>query len=237
MALIDAEQYQTAIAVLRAMDPQSDAEAAEVDRALGRIYLGLGKAGKAAEFFEHALTTSLDSEAEAYLGLAEAKMALGQLAQARRHAETVLKTDPDQLHAHLVLARIDQRLGREAEATRRLETLARQRADSEEVAVMLARYTARVKSAATAAERLGLFLRQHPDSAEASDMLGQLYWEMGRKADAVKYRIKAGRLFLERGRDGRAAAIAQWLQNVDPEGRLIPRSEADAPPASLPPPP
>lgn len=233
MALIEAEQYQAAVGVLRAIDPASDAEAAEIDRALGRIYLGLGKSAKAAEFFEHALMTSQDGEAEAYLGLAEAKMALGQLAQARRHAETVLKTDPDQVNAHLVLARIDQRLGREAEARRRLETLATQRPDSEEVAVMLARYQARAKSAASAAERLAMFLRGHPGSAEAADMLGLLYWEMGRKADAVKYRIKAGELFLDQGREGRAAAIALWLRNVDPEGKLVPRQAPPPPPVPI----
>lgn len=250
MALIDAEQYQAAIGVLRGIDPQTDAQAAEIDRALGRIYLGLGKPAKAADFFDHALATSLDSEAETYLGLAEAKLALGQLSQARSHAETVLKTDPDQVGAHLLLARVDQRLGRQADAVNRLENLAKQRPDSEEVAVVMARYMAQAKSPAAAAERLSLFLRRHPGSALASDALGLLYWETGRKADAVRTRTKAGELYFQGGQTGRAAAIAIWLENVDPQHRYRPPStprlapppestarepEEPPPPAAVPP--
>ncbi|TAN56285.1 MAG: serine protease [Magnetospirillum sp.] len=233
-ALVDAEQYEDAVAVLKDLDAAGTVPAARIDLLMGRIYLSISKPAKALDFFEHASMATLDGEAEADLGLAEAKLALGSLAQARRHAETALKTDRDLVGAHLVLARIDQRLGKSEAAVKRLRTLERDRPDAEDVAIVFARYLVEQEGPESGIRHLDGFIRRFPTAPAAQDTLGQLLWAAGRRPDAVAARINAGQLFMERRQIGRASAIAVWLKAVDPDGRLEEQSR-QAPP--LPPPP
>lgn len=219
-ALIEAEQFEAALAILRQIDTPDRAAAARVDLLVGRIYLAIGKPAKALDFFEKATFGSLDGEADGYLGLAEAKLALGAIAQARRHAESALKSDPDLVAAHLVLARADQRIGKGADALKRLRKLERERPESEEVAVVLAKYQTQFESPGEGIQTLEAFVRRVPTAPHVLDALGQMLWAAGRKAEAVRARIGAGELYLTRGQDGRAAAIALWLKTVDPDGRL-----------------
>ena len=124
-SLLAAEQYGQAVPLLQQLDARGEIGAADTALLLGRIYLGLGKPGKAAEFFEQAEFASLSAEAEARLGLAESKLGLGDLAGAAQAAQAALRSDPDQVGAHLVLALADQRLGRSAAAVARLDKLRR----------------------------------------------------------------------------------------------------------------
>jgi len=228
-SLIDAEQFEQAVGVLKQLDSGDGATIAQIDLLFGRIYLAIGKPAKALGFFEEASFASLDGEAEAYLGLAEADLALGDLAKARRNAGLALKTDPDLVAAHLVLARADLRLGKAAEAAARLRKLRSDRPDSEDIAVVLARYLAQQDGAAAGIAELERFIRQMPTAAAAEDARGQLLWAAGRKAEAVQARTTARQLYQDRGQSGRAEAMAAWLKAVDPEGKLAPREATAAP--------
>jgi len=219
-SLIDAEQFEQAVTVLKQLDADNGTSGAQIDLLFGRIYLSIGKPAKALGFFEEASFASLDSEAEAYLGLAEADLALGDLTKARRNATLALKSDPDLVAAHLVLARADQRLGHGDDATRRLHQLQNDRPESEDVAIVLARYLAQQDGPAAGIAELERFIGQVPTSAAAEDALGQLLWVTGRKAEAVEARRTARQLYLDRGQNGRAEAMAVWLKAVDPNGKL-----------------
>lgn len=245
-ALIDAERFEDAVAILKDLDAAGTVPAARIDLLMGRIYLAISKPAKALDFFEHALMSSLADEAEADLGMAEAKLALGVLGQARRHAETALRTDHDLVGAHLVLARIDQRLGKSDAAIKRLRILERDRPDAEDVAIVLARYQVEQDGVEAGIRHLDGFIRRFPTAPAAQDTLGQLLWAAGRKPEAVAARINAGELYIERNQFGRATAIASWLKAVDPDGTLErqsklapvpppPVSPAPAPSPSLPP--
>jgi len=185
--LIDAERFEQAVVVLKGLDETGSTP--QTALLMGRIYLALGKPGKALELFEQASFRSLDNEAEAYLGLAEARLALGDLAKARGEATRSLRSDPDLLPAHLVLASIDQRLGRSDEAKERLHRLRQDRPDSEDVAVILARYLAQQDGPPAAVAELSAFVRRHPTSAVAHDHLGNFLWATGRKAEAIEARM------------------------------------------------
>lgn len=71
-AFIQAEEFEQAVGVLKGVPLEDRAVAARVDLLLGRIYLAIGKPAKALDFFEAASFASLQDEATAYLGLAEA---------------------------------------------------------------------------------------------------------------------------------------------------------------------
>ncbi len=230
-ALIEAEDFEHAVPVLKAIPQDTPTMAARVDCLLGRIYLSLGKPAKALEFFEHASFTTLD-DSEASLGLAEANLALGALGQARHHAETAIKSDPDLVGGQLILALIDQRLGRADAAMARLSRLERDRPDSEEVAIVLARYSVQTDAPA-AAIRLAAFVRKNPAAAGALDQLAQIEWGMGRSVEAVHHRVQAARIYAQRGQAGRLQAVETWLETVDPDGALL-RGETAAPQPTAP---
>ncbi|WP_040475530.1 serine protease [Paramagnetospirillum caucaseum] len=218
-SLIDAEQFEQAVAILKQLDAGEASTSAQIDLLFGRIYLSIGKPAKALGFFEEASFASLDGEAEAYLGLAEADLALGDLAKARRNATLALKSDPDLIAAHLVLARADQRIGKAAEAATRLRQLQRDRENSEDVAITLARFLAQQDGPTAGIAELERFARQVPTSAGAYDVLGQMIWATGRKAEAVQARDTARQLYLDRGQIGRSEAMAAWIKVVDPQGK------------------
>jgi tetratricopeptide (TPR) repeat protein len=230
-SLIDAEQFEKAVAVLKKLDTDDVTTAAQIDLLFGRIYLAINKPAKALDYFEHASFSSLDVEAEAYLGLAEAKLALGDLTQARKNATMAMKSDPDLVTAHLAIA--DQRVGRGAEAMARLHQLQQQRPDDEDVAVVLARYIANQEGAGRGAAELETFVDRVPTAAAAQDALGQMLWASGRKKDAVMARILAKELYEARNQTGRAEAMAAWLKAVDPKGQY----ELTLKTPELPPPP
>lgn len=246
--LIEAEQFEQAVAVLKQLDTQDGATMAQIDNLFGRIYLAIGKPAKALGFFEEASFSSLDDEAEAYLGLAEANLALGNLRQARTNANLSLRTDPDLIAAHLVLAMADQRVGRGAEALARLHKLQQQRPDDVEVTIILSRYTASQDGLAKGVAELQKFVDRIPTAAAAQDALGQMLWAQGRKKDAVMARILAKELYEAHNQSGRAAAMDAWLKAVDPKGEYektlkapvtpkVPKVEesAKAPPQANPP--
>ena len=232
--LIAAEQFEAAVAILKQLDPSNNVNSAGIDLLFGRIYLSIGKPAKALGFFEDASFASLEGEAEAYLGRAEAELALGDLAKARRYAGLALKSDPDLVAAQLVLARADQRLGLAEQASARLRRLQHDRPESEDVAVILARYLAERDSPTVGIAELRRFLALYPTAAGAQDVLGQLLWASGQKAEAVSARSAARQLYLDRGQSGRADAMTAWLKAVAPQGR---GELAPPPPINVEPPP
>jgi len=219
-SLIDAEQYEKAVAVLKQLNAGDAATQARIDLLFGRIYLAINKPTKSLEFFEHAAFASLDVEAEATLGLAEARLTLGELAEARRLAAMALKSDPDLVAAQLVMALADQRVGRAEAALSRLRQLQGNQPSSEEVAVVLARFLARQTGPEAGMADLQRFIGDHPAAAGAWDAYGQMLWAAGKKAEGVDARMIAKRLYGERGQGGRSEAMAAWLAAVDPQGRL-----------------
>lgn len=231
-SLLAAEQFDRAIPLLKDLDAKGQISAADTALMLGRIYLGLGKPGKAAEFFEQAEFSSLDAEAAARLGLAESRLGLGDLGGARKAAEAALKSAPDMVGAHLVLAMVDQRLGRSEAAFARLRKLRSERPDSEDAALVFARFRAQNGGPADALDALRGFVASHPRAADAWDRIGLYAWGLGRKAEAVEARKTARTVYAEQGRQGRVEAIDMWLASIGPVEKVKP---IEPPPPSPPP--
>jgi serine protease Do len=209
--LIKAERLDEALVVLKFVETEEPKVQARIDTLLGKLYLRLDKPAKALEFFEHASFTSMD-DAEAFLGLAEANLSLGKLQRARRHASIALKTNPDLTSAHLVIAKADDRSGNIDAAEKRFVNLLRDRPNSEAAAVAFAYFKAYRTGVKSGIEVIEKFVRRDPSAAEASDLLGQFYWEMGNRRDAILYRRLAAKAFAAKTNLFRAGAIRRWLR-------------------------
>jgi len=218
--MISVERLEEALSVLKAINPQTSRVSAKVDVLLGKIYQRLHKPAKAADLFEKAVFSSMD-DAEAYLGLAEAKLALGQLRQARQHARVALKTNPDLIRAHLVLARVDDRTGQMAKAKERFSNLLQNKPSSEPVVVAYAQFLSEREDINSAIKVLKTFVDKEPFTAEASDLLGQLYWQQNRQTDALQMRTFAAKSFQALGNEFKANAVKGWISAHDPSGQYI----------------
>ncbi|MBW7996804.1 MAG: trypsin-like serine protease [Candidatus Glassbacteria bacterium] len=227
--LIKIERLDEALAVLKTIDTEKPKASARIDTRLGNIYLRLDRPAKALELFEHAVFSTME-DADAYLGLSQANLALGSLVQARHHARTALRTNPDLIDAHLVLAKADDRSGQVSKARERFAGLMRDQPDSESVIVAYALFLSHRDDVNAATGLLSRFLDRHPFAAEAGDLLGQMYWQQDRKTEALRFRANAARAFRAKGNDFRAEAIISWLESNDPTGNYSGQVEPQNPP-------
>lgn len=234
--LIEVGQYGPAEDILAKIDAATPAEQAELELLRGRLLLARGNPVKALDQFAKAAALSLDREAESYLYMAEAKLALGQVPQARRDAELALKSDPDLVAAELVLAKSERRAGHPKDGANRLAKLIQQRPDDEAVAVVLASYQSESQGRDAAIASLEEFVKVHPDAAAAENALGGLLWMAGEHVESLRARIAAGEQYLSENKIGRAQAMALWIKSVDADGKLERSARGEtAQPVVLPP--
>jgi len=217
---ISVERLEDALAILKAIEPETSNISAKVDVLLGKIYQRLHRPGKAADLFEGAVFSSMD-DADAYLGMAETSLALGKLTQARQHASTAIKSNPDLIGAHLVLARVDDRTGQTAKAKERFFNLIKNQPDSEPVIEAYGQFLSQREDVDAAIRVLSKYVNRHPYAAEAGDLLGQLYWQQGRRVEALQTRTNAAKAFQAKGNEFRADAIRSWLSGSDPGGQYL----------------
>ncbi|MFN3076301.1 MAG: trypsin-like peptidase domain-containing protein [Alphaproteobacteria bacterium] len=227
-ALIDVGRFELASQKLKSLDVETPEEVHRLNLAFGRIFLALGKAARALEFYEKA-SFSVAEDAEAVAGMARAELALGHLPQARTHAEAALASDPGAMAAHLVLALVDERSGHHDLAMGRMANLARDMPDSEEVAVARADYTA-YWDRAQAFAQVEDFVRSHPQAPLVEDTLGRYQWEAGHRDRALAHRRHAADLFSAAGNEARAEAIRAWIQAMAPGGVAPPLEPRTPPP-------
>jgi len=227
--LISIERLDEALAVLKGIEDSSPKVGTKVDLLVGKIYMRLEKPAKALEIFEKVNFRTMD-DAESYLGMAEASLALGRIAQARRHALTAIKSDPDLIAAELVVARADDMIGRVDKAKERLDKLIALRPENENVVVGYSRFLSDRDDPAKAVAMLVEYTDRHPMAAEANDRLGLLDWRLGDIKGAAMHRAIALKAFAEMGNEYRARAIAVWLDaNIPLEAFAPPPEQTPAP--------
>ncbi len=231
--LISVERLEDALAILKALEPDTTNTSAKIDVLLGKIYQRLHRPSKASELFERASFSSMD-DGEAYLGLAETSLALGKLAKARRYSKETIRSNPDLIGGHLVLARVDDRMGQTAKAKERFSSLITNQPDSEPVIQAYAQFLSQREDTAAAIQVLVKYVRRHPYAAEAGDLLGQLYWQEGLRVDALQSRTNAAKAFQAKGNEFRADAIKSWLSANDPNGQYVGQLSPGASPAPVP---
>jgi serine protease Do len=231
--LISVERLEEALVILKAIDPDTTSTSARIDVLLGKIYQRLHRPSKASELFERASFSSME-DGEAYLGLAETNLALGKLALARRYSKETLRSNPDFVGAHLVLARVDDRMGQTAKAKERFSNLIQSQPDSEPVIQGYAQFLSQREDTDAAIKVLSKYMSRHPYAAEAGDLLGQLYWQEGKRVDALQTRTNAAKAFLAKGNEFRADAIKSWLTANDPNGQYVAQLSPGTSPAPVP---
>jgi len=86
--------------------------------------------------------------------------------------------------------------------------------------VVMARYLVVANGPAAGSAELRTYISGHPSAASAMDALGLVLWNSAKRGEAVQMRKNAMETYRSQGRTGRADAISQWLETVDPSGDL-----------------
>ena len=118
-AYIDAQMYKNAVQSLKKFDPKSDAQVAELNYALGKIYLGIDQPQKAISYFENSLSDA-PNHYQSILGLAQAQIKLGEIKEAKRYLAKASKLTDASLEVAYHEAVIEELTGNSNLADQRL---------------------------------------------------------------------------------------------------------------------
>ncbi len=204
------ERLEEAFGLLKNLEATTPKISARIDVLVGKIYLRLNKPSKAMKIFEDVNFRTLD-DSETFLGMAKASLAMGKITQARTHAMTALRSDPDLIEAELVVARADDLTGKIYEAGKRFQKLIDLQPENEIAHTGYATFLADRIEIDEGIDLLTRYVDRHPLAAEANDLLGQMHWRLGNKREALAYRAVALKTFAEAGNEYRAKGIAVWL--------------------------
>jgi len=215
-----------ALEILKSINPKNIDELARQSYLIGKIYFALGKINRAEEFFTDASMKN-PGEGQYEAALAEAMLALGNLKDATRILDRVIKSDPDIISAYLTLATIEERLGKTSQAKKRFEDLISRQPHSEIAHVAYAKFLGLRISQAKAIELLSSYLKRYPKSPKAHDQLGQLYSFIGYQTKAIESKQKAVKIYRERGQTIYAEAIDEWLNEFSETSSLEAAAEVN----------
>ena len=217
-------KLQKSLRILKNIKPNDTAEENEVDYLIGRIFQELNKPKKAIKYYDKVLTTN-SSSSKARLGLAESYLILGELKKATFNAEIALQKNSSLIRAILILAEVDMRLGRENEANSRFEKLLGANPNSEEVAINYVTFLINQEQTDKAISYLKDFEKNNSDLADIKDLLGRILWHQGEKQEAFNYRLQAVNIYKNKNRFDIVEVILEWMQGVDPDGKLKKNAE------------
>lgn len=144
---------------------------ADLINAAGLLYLQAGRYDSAVQKFSDA-TRADGSQAQYWLNLARAQLALAQGAAARKSLNAALAQRPDSIAALGALAMLDLREGKRADAVARVAALAQDRPDDAAVAVLDGDLKAALGQFADADAAYGRANRLHPESNTALKIYG-----------------------------------------------------------------
>ena len=109
---INKNNLDNALKLLCKIEIQNENEEEQINLLFGDIYLKINQPSKAEEFYEKSfMTTDENIESLTFIGLAEVKLAQGNLSGAIDYSEKSIFINPDRIRPKLILATAKYRLG------------------------------------------------------------------------------------------------------------------------------
>ena len=121
---INKDNLNNAVKLLGKIEIQNENEEEQINLLFGDIYLKINQPSKAEQFYEKAfMTTDENIESLTFIGLAEVKLAQGNLTEAIDYSEKSMFINSDRIRPKLILATAKYRLGEVSEANKILNDL------------------------------------------------------------------------------------------------------------------
>ena len=163
------------------------------------------------------MTTDENIESLTFIGLAEVKLAQGNLSGAIDYSEKSIFINPDRIRPKLILATAKYRLGDVDESNKILKDLYNSNKNNAQVNLALSDYYVSIDQTLKAISILEDYLRLNPTNFEIMDHVGSLYWFDKNKDKALEYKFKVFKYYQKIRNRKKSKEIKNWIESIEPD--------------------
>ena len=215
---INKNNLDNAVKLLGKIEIQNENEEEQINLLFGDIYLKINQPSKAEEFYEKSfMTTDENIESLTFIGLAEVKLAQGNLSGAIDYSEKSIFINPDRIRPKLILATAKYRLGDVDESNKILNDLYNSNKNNSQVNLALSDYYVSIDQTFKAISILEDYLRLNPTNFEIMDHVGNLYWFDKNKDKALEYKFKVFKYYQKIRNRKKSKEIKNWIESIEPD--------------------
>ena len=214
---INKNNLDKAVKLLGKITIQNEKEEEQINLLFGDIYLKINQPSKAEEFYEKSfMTTDENIESLTFIGLAEVKLAQGDLSGAIDYSEKSIFINPDKIRPKIILATAIYRLGDVDESNKILNELYKSNKNNSQVNLTLSDYFLSIGQTLKSISILEEFLRFNPTNFEVMDQIGSLYWIDKNKEKALEYKFKVFKYYQKIRNRKKSKEIKNWIESIEP---------------------
>ena len=215
---INKNNLDNAVKLLGKIEIQNENEEEQINLLFGDIYLKINQPSKAEEFYEKSfMTTDENIESLTFIGLAEVKLAQGNLSEAIDYSEKSIFINSDRIRPKLILATAKYRLGDLDESNKILNDLYNSNKNNSQVNLALSDYYLSIDQTFKAISILEDYLRLNPTNFEIMDHVGSLYWFDKNKDKALEYKFKVFKYYQKIRNRKKSKEIKNWIESIEPD--------------------
>ena len=215
---INKDNLNNAVKLLGKIEIQNENEEEQINLLFGDIYLKINQPSKAEQFYEKAfMTTDENIESLTFIGLAEVKLAQGNLTEAIDYSEKSMFINSDRIRPKLILATAKYRLGEVSEANKILNDLYNSNKNSSQVNLALSDYYLSIGQTFKAISILEDYLRLNPTNFEIMNHIGNLYWFDKNKDKALEYKFKVFKYYQKIRNRKKTKEVKNWIESIEPD--------------------
>ena len=215
---INKNNLDKAVKLLGKISIQNENEEEQINLLFGDIYLKINQPSKAEEFYEKSfMTTDENIESLTFIGLAEVKLAQGNLLGAIDYSEKSIFINPDRIRPKLILATAKYRLGDVNESNKILNELYESNKNNSQVNLTLSDYYLSIGKTFKSISILEEYLRFNPTNFQVMDQIGSLYWIDKNKEKALEYKFKVFKYYQKIRNRKKSKEIKKWIESIEPD--------------------
>ena len=215
---INKNNLDKAVKLLGKISIQNENEEEQINLLFGDIYLKINQPSKAEEFYEKSfMTTDENIESLTFIGLAEVKLAQGNLSGAIDYSEKSIFINPDRIRPKLILATAKYRIGDVDESNKILNELYESNKNNSQVNLTLSDYYLSIGKTFKSISILEEYLRFNPTNFQVMDQIGSLYWIDKNKEKALEYKFKVFKYYQKIRNRKKSKEIKKWIESIEPD--------------------
>ena len=215
---INKDNLKKAVKILGKIKIGNENEQEQINLLFGDIYLKINQPTKAEEFYEKAfMTTDENIESLTFIGLAEVKLAQGNLREAIEYSEKSIFINSNRIRPKLILATAKHRIGEINDANEILQDLYNSNKNNAQVNLAISDYYISINQVTKSILILEEYLKFDPINIKIMDQIGNLYWINQNKDKALEYKFKVYKYYQKIRNRKKTKEIKNWIESIEPD--------------------
>jgi tetratricopeptide (TPR) repeat protein len=215
---INKNNINEAVKILGKIKISNENEEEQINLLFGDIYLKINQPTKAEEFYEKSfMTTNENIESLTFIGLAEVKLAQGNLREAIEYSEKSIFINSDRIRPKLILATAKFRIGDINDANEILQGLYDSNKDNAQVNLAISDYYVSINQVPKSILILEEYLKFNPTNFKIMDQIGNLYWLNQNKEEALEYKFKVFKYYQKIRNRKKTKEVKNWIESIEPD--------------------